>query len=357
MKQAPILVTGACGFIGSQFVENILATTSKAIVVIDKLTYAGHSATLDHAIRAAATRTDKSENQMRERIEFIKGDIADRRFINDVVMAQRPEAIINFAAESHVDRSIESAAEFIETNIMGVFALLDTSRRYYDGLESAAQSKFRFVQVSTDEVFGELGETGYFTEETPFAPNSPYSASKASGDHLARAWFHTYKLPVIITNCSNNYGPRQFPEKLIPHMIECALRGKPLPVYGEGKNVRDWIHVADHAKGIELALTLGVPGESYCFGGRSERRNIDVVKSICTILDELKPRQGGGSYLEQISFVTDRKGHDWRYAIDDTKSEKELGFKRQYTAFEDGLSATIQWYLENSAWVTQVGGQ
>lgn len=357
MRQAPILVTGACGFIGSQFVENVLATTSKTVVVIDKLTYAGHSATLDHAIQAAATRAHKSTNQMKERIEFIKGDIADRDFINDVVMSQKPEAIINFAAESHVDRSIESAAEFVETNIMGVFVLLDTSRRYYDGLEPIAQSKFRLVQVSTDEVFGELDENGYFTEETPYAPNSPYSASKASGDHLVRAWFHTYKLPVIITNCSNNYGPRQFPEKLIPHMIECALRDKPLPVYGEGKNIRDWIHVEDHAKGIELALTLGVPGESYCFGGRSERRNIDVVKSICTILDELKPRQGGGSYLEQISFVTDRKGHDWRYAIDDTKSEKQLGFKRQYTAFEDGLKATIKWYLENAAWVVQVRGQ
>lgn len=344
-----IIVTGAAGFIGSQFIENLLKKSeTEKIVVLDKLTYAGSLKTLEHAIHQAGGE------KVRSRIEFVKGDIADRKFVNELVSRVKPKAIVNFAAESHVDRSIESAAEFIETNIMGVFSLLDAARRFHESITDVELAKqFRFVQVSTDEVFGQLGEEGAFTEETPYAPSSPYSASKASGDHLVRAWYHTYKLPVIVTNCSNNYGPRQYPEKLIPHMIRCALSGKPLPVYGNGRNVRDWIHVEDHARGVELALKKGIVGESYCFGGRSERRNLDVVKAICSILDELRPRSAG-SYHEQITFVEDRKGHDWRYAIDDSKAEKELGFKRQYSAFELGLRATVIWYLENQAWVEAV---
>ncbi|MBN8539942.1 MAG: dTDP-glucose 4,6-dehydratase [Deltaproteobacteria bacterium] len=353
-----IIVTGAAGFIGSQFVENLLRNATslgsqkaghpEKITVLDKLTYAGSLATLDHAVQQAGG------DQARARLEFVKGDIADRSLVYELVKRVKPKAIVNFAAESHVDRSIESAAEFIETNIMGVFSLLDAARRYHESLSSSPQaSAFRFVQVSTDEVFGQLGEEGAFSEETPYAPSSPYSASKASGDHLVRAWYHTYKLPVIVTNCSNNYGPRQYPEKLIPHMIHCALKNKPLPVYGNGGNVRDWIHVDDHARGVELAMRKGTVGQSYCFGGRSERRNLDVVKAICAILDELRPRTSG-SYGEQITFVEDRKGHDWRYAIDDTKSETTLGFKRRYDSFEMGLRATVQWYLENQEWVEAV---
>lgn len=353
-----IIVTGAAGFIGSQFIENLLRSATslglqkagppEKIIVLDKLTYAGSLATLDHAVELAGG------DQARGNLEFVKGDIADRSLVHELVSRVKPKAIVNFAAESHVDRSIESAAEFIETNIMGVFSLLDAARRYHESLGASPQaSAFRFIQVSTDEVFGQLGEEGAFTEETPYSPSSPYSASKASGDHLARAWYHTYKLPVIVTNCSNNYGPRQYPEKLIPHMIHCALGNKPLPVYGNGRNVRDWIHVDDHARGVELAMRQGKVGESYCFGGRSERRNLDVVKAICTILDELRPKTTG-TYSDQITFVEDRKGHDWRYAIDDTKSETKLGFKRRYGSFEVGLRATVQWYLDNQEWVKAV---
>lgn len=358
-----ILVTGAAGFIGSQFVELLLASRDVRIVVLDKLTYAGNMATLNHAVQAAAKSvkqkgsdksTDKKSAQESERFEFVEGDICDRALLSTLFKKHSFSAVVNFAAESHVDRSIESADEFIQTNIMGVFSLLDASTRFFETLESEQKSRFRFVQVSTDEVFGQLGETGAFTEKTPYAPSSPYSASKAAGDHLARAWFHTYKLPVIVTNCSNNYGPRQFPEKLIPHMIACALSGRPLPVYGNGRNVRDWIHVADHARGVLLALEKGRVGESYCFGGRSERRNISVVEAICDELQKLRPRPDGASYRDLITFVEDRKGHDWRYAIDDTKSETELGFSREYRSFEEGLRSTISWYLENQAWVRSV---
>lgn len=372
MNQFPLLVTGACGFIGSQFVENVLSTSDQAIIVLDKLTYAGSLLTLNHAIDMAALRRGVSLEEMKKRLEFVGGDISDRKMVRELVFENCPQAIINFAAESHVDRSIESAAEFVETNIMGVFSLLDAARRLIDELQAPTsdhqnlkssmtasdrewlRTNFRFLQVSTDEVFGQLGETGAFTEATPYAPSSPYSASKACGDHLVRAWYHTYKLPIIVTNCSNNYGPRQYPEKLIPHMITCALNGKPLPVYGNGRNVRDWIHVSDHARGVELALRQGRLGESYCFGGRSERRNIEVVEAICSILDELRPRAKGGSYREQITFVEDRKGHDWRYAIDDTKAETELGFRREFGSFEKGLRSTVKWYLDNQKWVNAV---
>jgi len=267
------------------------------------------------------------------------------------------DVVVNFAAESHVDRSIESAGVFVETNVLGVFNLLDASLRSWSDRTPEEKSEFRFVQVSTDEVFGQLGETGAFTELTPYAPSSPYSASKASGDHLARAWNHTFQLPVIVTNCSNNYGPRQFPEKLIPHMINCALSGRPLPVYGTGHNVRDWIHVSDHCRGIMLAIEKGLPGESYCFGGRSERRNLNVVEAICDELDRVRPSADGKSYREQITFVEDRKGHDWRYAIDDAKAERELGFKRKFTSFEEGLKATVGWYLANQDWMKTVMGR
>jgi dTDP-glucose 4,6-dehydratase len=260
---------------------------------------------------------------------------------------------VNFAAESHVDNSIASPGEFIETNIRGTFTLLDQSLRYFKSLSDGAKRSFRFLQVSTDEVYGSLGPTGKFSEKTAYAPNSPYSASKASADLLVRAWFHTYALPTITTNCSNNYGPRQFPEKLIPLMIKNALSGKPLPVYGDGGNVRDWIHVEDHCEGVHLALTKGLPGETYCFGGNAEKNNLDVVKTICEILDRTSPRADGKKHESGIQFVTDRLGHDRRYAIDDTKAARELGFKRKYD-FETGIAATIAWYLENSAWIAAV---
>jgi dTDP-glucose 4,6-dehydratase len=259
---------------------------------------------------------------------------------------------VNFAAESHVDNSICGPAAFVKTNVTGTFQLLEATRGYWSGLSGDAKDSFRFLHVSTDEVFGELDESSKFTEESPYRPNSPYSATKAASDHLVRAWHRTYGLPIIVSNCSNNYGPRQFPEKLIPRMILCALGAQPLPVYGQGLNVRDWIHVEDHAAGIHLALKGGRVGESYCFGGRSERRNIDVVKSICAVMNELRPKQGG--YEDQIAFVTDRAGHDWRYAIDDTKAERELGFARKYDNFESGLRQTVNWYLENTAWIDSV---
>jgi dTDP-glucose 4,6-dehydratase len=333
-----ILVTGAAGFIGSSFVE-VLLGRGRNVIVLDSLTYAGHRENL---------------SPMMDRIQFVHGDIRDRALLDLLFTKHHIGTVVNLAAESHVDRSIENAAAFVETNVCGVMSLLDASLRMWEQMSAPDKEKFRFIQVSTDEVFGSLGEEGCFTEKTPYGPTSPYSASKAGGDHLARAWFHTYGLPTIITNCSNNYGPRQYPEKLIPHMINCALQGRPLPVYGDGRNVRDWIHVRDHCEGILLAIENGRPGESYCFGGRSERRNIQVVQAICDELDRVLPKKSGGSYREQIAFVGDRKGHDWRYAIDDSKAETELGFKREYWSFEDGLKQTVDWYLENQAWMRQV---
>lgn len=341
-----ILITGAAGFIGSAFLRKALSEKHK-VIILDKLTYAGHMANVEDLVDNVNCK-------------FVKGCITDQGLTETLLKEHQIDYLVNFAAESHVDNSIHSPGEFIKTNVLGTFALLEAARGYWGGLEVAnplARTKkenFRFLHVSTDEVYGTLGETGKFNEELPYRPNSPYSASKAGSDHLVRAWHHTYKLPTVTTNCSNNYGPRQYPEKLIPTMITHALSGKHLPVYGNGKNVRDWIHVEDHAHGVYLALTQGVPGETYCFGGNSERTNLDVVKSICAILDKVQPRADKQSYDTQIKFVEDRAGHDWRYAIDDTKAQRELGFARTYGQFEVGLRATIDWYLANGEWVRKV---
>lgn len=323
-----IFVTGGAGFIGSQFVQVALESGYR-VLCFDALTYAGHMANL-------------SEVEKNPDFQFVKGDIRDAKAVWESLAASKPAAILNFAAESHVDNSINGPQIFLETNIMGTFVLLEAARRFKK--ETAAD--FRFLHVSTDEVFGELGPTGKFSESTPYAPNSPYSSSKASSDHLVRAWHHTYGLDTVITNCSNNYGPRQFPEKLIPRMILNALSGQSLPVYGRGENIRDWIHVEDHSRGVLAALEKGQAGSTYCLGGNSERKNIDVVKAICKTLDRLVPRQDGKSFETQIEFVTDRLGHDFRYAIDDTKAAQEIGFKRKYAEFEQGLEATIAWYLK-----------
>lgn len=326
-----ILVTGGAGFIGSMFVRQAVERAQK-VVVLDALTYAGHRINLE-----AVDCT------------LIVGDITDGALVSALLREHAIDAVVHFAAESHVDNSIHKPSAFIDTNIIGTYRLLEASRDYWKTLVTNKKENFRFVQISTDEVYGSLGPKGAFTETTPMKPNSPYSASKAAGDHLARAWFETYGLPTLITNCSNNYGPRQHPEKLIPHMITRALAGEALPVYGDGKNIRDWIHVEDHCAGIGLALANGQPGETYCFGGHAERTNIHVVETICETLDTLKPRNRGGSYQSQIAFVTDRLGHDRRYAIDDRKAVKELGFERTHN-FESGLQATIEWYLENEHW-------
>jgi dTDP-glucose 4,6-dehydratase len=336
-----ILVTGAAGFIGSQLAREAVKQKYD-ITILDLLTYAGHKASIEDII---------DDNH----VKFVHGDIGDQDLVYSILKRDKISGVINLAAESHVDNSINGPLAFIQTNIVGTFKLLEGCRRYFAELTKSEQADFRYVQVSTDEVFGELEDSGYFTEETAYAPNSPYSASKASSDHIVNAWLHTYKLPTLITNCSNNYGPRQFPEKLIPRMIVCALKGEALPVYGKGLNVRDWIHVEDHARGVLLALKKGEPGQSYCFGGRSERKNIDVVNAICSTLDRLKPRKSG-KYNELISYVTDRAGHDWRYAIDDTKAETQLGFKREYKNFEAGLEQTVKWYLDNDQWLQKIKG-
>ncbi|HRK09232.1 MAG TPA: dTDP-glucose 4,6-dehydratase [Pseudobdellovibrionaceae bacterium] len=335
-----LLVTGGAGFIGSQFVRTALEA-GHVPVVLDALTYAGHYPNIEALVK---------EN----RVRFYEGSIADRALVSRILRDERIDAVVNFAAESHVDNSITGPRVFLETNILGTFEMLEASRAYLSSLSEEGKKNFRFVQVSTDEVFGSLGAEGKFSEDNRYEPNSPYSASKAGADHLVRAWYHTYGLPTLITNCSNNYGPRQFPEKLIPRMIVTALAGGKLPIYGRGENIRDWIHVEDHASGVLLALTKGQVGEAYCFGGNSERRNIDVVKQICVLLDELRPRAAGGSYAEQMSFVEDRLGHDFRYAIDDSKALRELGYQRAHLNFEAGLRATVQWYLDNEAWVRSV---
>ncbi|MCE3231837.1 MAG: dTDP-glucose 4,6-dehydratase [Rickettsiaceae bacterium] len=323
-----ILVTGGAGFIGSTFVAQS-AKRGDNIIVLDALTYAGNI-----------------DNLKNIPCKLIQGNICDRQLVDKILREHNIEAVVNFAAESHVDNSINASAVFIETNITGTYTMLEATRNYWNSLPEAKKNNFRYVQISTDEVFGdlELNSDTKFIETTPYAPSSPYSASKAAADHLAHAWHRTYGLPVIITNCSNNYGPRQYPEKLIPHMISCALDGRLLPVYGDGKNVRDWIHVEDHCNGVYLALTKGKLGESYCFGGNAEKSNIDLVNSLCEILDELSPKTNC-SYKSQITFVKDRAGHDRRYAIDDRKAVKELDFTRQYT-FDEGLKTTVQWYLE-----------
>ncbi len=326
-----ILVTGGAGFIGSTFVAQSVARGCK-VAVLDKLTYAGHRENLEW---------------IEGGWELLVGDICDRELVLKLLRGHAIDALVNFAAESHVDNSISGPKEFIDTNIGGTFALLEAAREY-----TKEKQGFRYLQISTDEVYGSLGATGKFSETTPYAPNSPYSASKAAADHLVRAWHETYGLDTITTHCTNNYGPRQHPEKLIPRMIACALAGEKLPVYGKGENVRDWIHVEDHANGVWLALTKGKAGQAYDFGGDAEEKNIELVKKICAILDSKRPKNSG-SYADQIAFVTDRLGHDLRYAIDDSKSQRELGFTRNYT-FADGLETTIDWYLNNQAWCNEI---
>jgi dTDP-glucose 4,6-dehydratase len=334
-----LLMTGGAGFIGSCFVRQQVALGRK-VIVLDAMTYAGHPESLEGITGPGS-------------FELIKGDICDAKLVPSLLKKYEVDAVLNFAAESHVDRSISGPADFIQTNIFGVFNLLQASVDYWNSLSGTKKEKFRYLQVSTDEVYGSLGPTGYFSETTAYAPNSPYSSSKASGDLLTRAWHHTYGLPTITTNCSNNYGPRQFPEKLIPLMITHALEGKPLPVYGDGGNIRDWIHVEDHCRGVWLALEKGIPGQTYCFGGRAEKNNLDVVNAICNELDHIKPRADKKPHKTAIQFVKDRLGHDRRYAIDDTLAQNELGFTREYN-FEKGLKATIHWYLENSKWCQDV---
>ncbi len=327
-----LLVTGGAGFIGSNFVLSTLAQAGETIVNLDKLTYAGSLKNLE-ALRGDARHT------------FVQGDIADRVLVRGLLERHRPRAIVHLAAETHVDRSIEGPAEFVQTNVVGTFCLLEEARAYWSALAAPERAAFRFLHVSTDEVYGSLGPgDAPFTEETPYAPNSPYSASKASSDHLVRAYHHTYGLPTLVTNCSNNYGPHQFPEKLIPLMIHHALAGKPLPVYGDGQNVRDWLYVADHCAALREVLARGRPGEVYNVGGGAEMKNLDLVKTLCALLDDAKPRTGG-SYAGLITFVKDRPGHDRRYAIDSGKIRRELGWQPQ-ESFESGLRKTVRWYLE-----------
>lgn len=342
MVKKTLAITGAAGFIGSAFLRLALKKNHRC-VIIDKLTYAGRMENIEECLNSADSI-------------FEKIDICDFDKVNAVMQKYKPDGIVHFAAESHVDNSITGPRVFVETNIVGTFNLLESARVLFSQLTNEERKIFRFVHVSTDEVFGELEETGKFSEMTPYHPNSPYSASKAASDHLVRAWHRTYGIPTIVTNCSNNYGPRQFPEKLIPKIILNALSGEKLPIYGRGLNVRDWIHVDDHAAGVWLALEKGTPGETYCLGGNSERKNIEVVKSICTILDKKKPRADKKSYAEQITFVEDRPGHDARYAIDDHYAQKELGFVRDYKSFEQGLEATVDWYLSNQQWVKAIRG-
>ena len=334
-----ILATGGAGFIGSNFVLDWVAATGEPVVNLDKLTYAGNLANLE------SLAGDK-------RHVFVRGDICDREFLDKLFAEHRPRAVVHFAAESHVDRSIHGPGEFVQTNMVGTFQLLEAARAHWMSLEGAEKDAFRFLHVSTDEVYGTLSDSDpAFSETTAYAPNSPYSASKAGSDHLVRAYHHTYGFPTITTNCSNNYGPFQFPEKLIPLMIANALEGKPLPVYGDGKQVRDWLYVTDHCEAIRVALAKGRPGETYNIGGNSERRNLDVVHALCDALQESRPREGG--YRKLIQFVTDRPGHDRRYAIDARKIRGELGWSPRET-FETGLAKTVRWYLDHAAWVAQV---
>jgi len=326
-----LLVTGGAGFIGSNFVLSTLAASGEPIVNLDKLTYAGSLKNLE-------------EIDGDRRHEFVRGDICDRALVRGLLAGRRPRAVVHFAAESHVDRSIAGPSEFIQTNVVGTFSLLEEARAYWGALTGETKARFRFLQVSTDEVYGSLSpDAPAFTEAHPYAPNSPYAASKAAADHLARAYHHTYGLPVVTTNCSNNYGPRQYPEKLIPLMITNALAGKPLPVYGDGQNVRDWLYVLDHCEAVRLALEKGRPGETYNIGGGSEQKNLELVRKLCTALDEARPRKAG-RYAELIAMVDDRPGHDRRYAIDSAKIARELGW-RPKESFESGLRKTIDWYL------------
>jgi dTDP-glucose 4,6-dehydratase len=343
-----IIVTGGAGFIGCNFVRLTLARTAARLIVVDKLTYAGNLRSLDDVMPDP-------------RVVFLQTDIADREAVEKVFRDHQPTAVVNFAAESHVDRSIDDPRPFIETNIVGAFVLLEAARCYTATLDQAARSAFRFLHVSTDEVYGALGTTGAFSETAPYTPNSPYAASKAAADHLVRAYSETYGLPTLITNCSNNYGPYQFPEKLIPLMLLNAVEGKPLPIYGTGGNIRDWLYVEDHCAGILLVLRCGQVGGKYNLGGGNERTNLEIVDRVCVLLEEILPaaknpalvRQGIPDYAALKRFVPDRPGHDWRYAIDATKVRTELGWAPAYD-FDQGLARTIRWYLDHRAWCDAV---
>lgn len=334
-----LLVTGGAGFIGSNLVLMALSL-GHGVVNIDKLTYAGNLDSLN-AVR---------DNP---RYRFVHGDIADPELLRHVFSTYAPDGLLNLAAESHVDRSIDGPRDFINTNIGGTFCLLEAARSYYETLTDDRRHGFRFLHVSTDEVFGSLGDTDFFSEATRYSPNSPYSASKAAADHLVRAWHHTYGLPVLTTNCSNNYGPYQFPEKLIPHMITSALNGRSLPIYGDGSNVRDWLYVEDHCRALLTVLEKGTPGETYVIGGNNEKTNLEIVSGICGLLDQLSPRKDGKSYQEQLAFVKDRPGHDKRYAVDFSKIKKCLGWMPKET-FENGLLLTVQWYLASTDWTKRI---
>jgi dTDP-glucose 4,6-dehydratase len=340
-----ILVTGGAGFIGSAVIRHIIKNTNDSVINVDKLTYAGN-------LESLAEIADSS------RYQFEKLDICDRAGLDAAFASHQPDAVMHLAAESHVDRSITGPADFIETNIVGTYTLLEAARAYWNGLGDAAKTAFRFHHISTDEVYGDLphpdevaGELPFFTETTAYAPSSPYSASKASSDLLVRAWKRTYGFPTVVTNCSNNYGPYHFPEKLIPLVILNALEGKPLPIYGKGDQIRDWLYVEDHARALYKVVTEGVIGETYNIGGHNEKKNLEVVETICTLLDELVPK--ATPYRDQITYVTDRPGHDRRYAIDPRKIDRELGWKPQET-FESGIRKTVQWYLDNTQWVENV---
>jgi len=329
-----VLVSGSAGFIGSALVRHLVLDKGYEVLSVDKLTYAGNL----ESLKAVEARNSHS---------FLRADICDAQAMEAAFASFRPDRVMHLAAESHVDRSIASASSFVQTNVVGTFTLLDAARRYWEGLAQPAKDAFRFLHVSTDEVYGSLGAEGLFTESTPYDPSSPYSASKAASDHLAKAWARTYGLPVVVSNCSNNYGPYHFPEKLIPLTILNAMEGKPLPVYGRGENVRDWLFVEDHARALDIIAERGRIGETYNVGGRNERRNIDVVQRICEILDRLRP--SARPHAELIAFVTDRPGHDARYAIDASKLETELGWRALET-FETGIEKTVQWYLDNAWW-------
>lgn len=333
-----ILVTGGAGFIGSALVRYLINDTEHSVINVDKLTYAGN-------LQSLAGVADNP------RYRFAQQDICDAQAMADIFAKFQPDAVMHLAAESHVDRSIDGPAAFVQTNIVGTYTLLEAARQYWNGLSAERKSAFRFHHISTDEVYGELGDTGLFTEQTPYAPSSPYSASKASSDHLVRAWHRTFGLPVVLTNCSNNYGPYHFPEKLIPLVILNALEGKSLPIYGKGDQIRDWLYVEDHARALHTVVTQGQVGETYNIGGHNEKTNLSVVKTICGILDELKPDHPTGidRYEELITHVTDRPGHDMRYAIDADKIRRELGWTPEET-FESGIRKTVQWYLDNADW-------
>ncbi|HEV7311000.1 dTDP-glucose 4,6-dehydratase [Sphingopyxis sp.] len=332
-----VIVTGGAGFIGSALVRHLVGDLGFETLVIDKLTYAGDLAALAPVSSSPLYR-------------FVQADICDSAAVRATIADFQPDAIMHLAAETHVDRSIDGPADFIRTNILGSFCLLEAAEAYWRGLSEPARSRFRFHHVSTDEVFGALGDTGTFHDHSPYDPRSPYSASKAASDHLVRAWYHSFNLPVLITNCSNNYGPYHFPEKLIPLMILRGLAGDDLPVYGDGSNVRDWLHVEDHARALAQVMLRGVPGESYLIGGNAEKTNLAVVETLCDLLDRDVPRKDGRSHKEQICFVADRPGHDYRYAVDASKIRRELGWEPRHD-FASGMEATVRWYLENGDWL------